>query len=148
MMAIKKVVVTGEELCIFGEDALDAGVDITPGMLIERASSTEVAPNSTAADTSPQRMFADERLQVLTGGDIDTDYANDGDAVSWVIPPRGAKIYAWLSAGENVAFDAILESDGAGALQAVTTGEVVARAAEAVNNGAGGTAVRILVEVQ
>jgi len=147
-MAIKKIVVKGEELCIHGESKLDAGVDITPGMLIAPASATEVAPEGNAASATPQRMFADETNQVLQGLTIDDAYDTDGEVVSWVIAPRGAFIYAWLAAGENVAYDAVLESDGAGALQALTTGDAVARAREAVNNGAGGVAVRILVEVQ
>jgi hypothetical protein len=146
-MAVKKIVVRGEELCVFGEAKLDAGVDITPGMLIDWASATEVAPHGSAAAAHAQRMFATETNQRLVGQGIDDAYDADGEMVSYVVAPRGALIYAWLEDEGNVAYNAALESDGAGALQALSTGAVVAYAREAVNNTGGSGAVRILVEV-
>jgi hypothetical protein len=123
-----------------------ASAAITPGHLVEIVPSGgdagQLRAHATAADTDVQVMFAVENE--LVGDDIDTAYA-DGDTVKFCYPVSGAKIYAWLEAAANVARGAPLESNGAGALQAKTTGQTVAYAEEAVDNSAGGSAVRIRV---
>lgn len=96
-----------------------------------------------------------------TGRGIDDDYSA-GDQVEYRSFSTGDEAYAWLAAGENAAIDDPLESAGNGALKvhdgsvdddtaATRTyydGAIVAHAAEAVDNSAGGSAVRIKVEVR
>lgn len=132
---------------------------ITPGMLVEiTATGTIQAHGDAGEDASP--TFAVE--QDFLGASITDAYAA-GDQVQYVYCRPGDEIYAWLSGNEDVAIGALLESDGAGALQAFTAQEVdeggaanytiytravVARALEAVDTtGGGGAAARIRVEV-
>ena len=138
------------------EFPLKASSDITPGMLIQRDAGyykpNAIAPDDTGATIYPSKIFALESpySQVAVGAKaIDTQYDTDKETVIGYYALPGDEIYAWLAAGENVAADAVLESNGAGALQAYTTaGGAVCRATEAVDNSAtGAVAVRIKVEV-
>lgn len=123
-----------------------ASAAITPGHLIERVPSGGDAGqwrvHATAAGTTAQVIFAIEFDEI--GDTIDTAYA-DGDYMKFCYPHSGAMINAWLEDGANVAAGAALESNGAGALQALSTGRVVCYAEEAVNNSAGGAPARIKV---
>jgi len=124
-----------------------AGGTITPGMLLTWSSGTLIA-NATAADVDAAIVFADLNPYldptVDTGPAIDTTYLT-GEVVRYFIPQRGDKIYALLEDEGNVAKGAALQSDGAGALEAYTSGRIVAFADEAVNNTGGSGAVRIKV---
>ena len=119
---------------------------ITPGDLIEFVPSGgdqgQLRVHATAAGTVAQSMWAIENE--LIGDDIDHAYL-DGETVKFVYPHSGAEIYAWIEATANVVRGAALESNGAGKLQAATTGAVVAYANEAVDNSGGGSPVRIKV---
>lgn len=143
----KKVVLKGDPVYknapLQALDEYDVGA-IMPGMLIQRTAAGEVEPHDTATGfASP--MFAVE-LPAREGQDIDTAYDQDGESVLYAYCRPGDEVYALLEVGANVAEAALLESNGAGYLQAGTTNPVV-RAIEAVNNSAGDAAVRIRVEV-
>lgn len=137
---------------ISGEEHRKEGVTdeaVTPGALLEYGGSNDVQNHSTAGGNAA-KMFALEND--LVGDGIDDAYAA-GETVQIGVFRAGAKVYAWLEAGENVAVGAKLESAGNGSLQAhtavstnVPVDAIVAEAREAVNNG-GGSSVRIEVEV-
>lgn len=115
---------------------------ITPGHLIERVSATTVKPHATAAAASGVEALVARERDVV-GDDIDTAYAT-GDRVSWYVASPGVESYMLLDSGENVAFGALLESAGNGNLQAVTTGQAVFRALEAVNATGGTSRIRVV----
>lgn len=146
-MANKIVLKTREGVTT--EYALDAGVDITPGMLIELASATEVKPHATAGgDASPKFALSVE----MDGRGIDDDYAEDGEAIDSYFAKSGEWINALLADGEDVAAGVLLESDGAGALAEYTPTTLlhrraVVRTLEALDNSLGGAVARIKVEV-
>jgi hypothetical protein len=143
------------------ERPLKASVDITPGMLCEY-DTVYIKPHATdGGNASP--IFAVENA--IHGDGIDTDYSNDLDTVLFCVAERGDEIYALVATGNNVSNNALLCSNGDGALkiytapsQAVNEGgsatytiapkvlAPVARALEAVNNTSGSNA-RIKVEV-
>jgi hypothetical protein len=148
----KKIILKGDPL--YKERPLKAldvyGVGgITPGMLIESVAG-EYTPHATAAgNASP--IFAVE-APFREGGDIDTIYNQDGETILAAYCRPGDEVYALLEDGANVAQEALLESNGAGSLQAYTVSGAtplrpVCRALEAVNNSAGGAPARIKVEV-
>lgn len=116
---------------------------ITPGMLIQTIAAGTVQAHSAAAGYA-QVVFAAEADYVGTG--IDTAYAA-GERVQCLYSQPGDEVYGLLAAGSNVANNAILESNGAGALQALSGVNRVCRALEAVDNSGGGAPVRIRVEV-
>lgn len=135
----KTVLLRGDPI---GDEAIAAGT-ITPGMLLELTSAGTVQANATAADTAARKLIA--REMELTDGDIDTDYAAD-DQVLYYSARSGDQFYMFLEDEGNVAIGAMLESDGAGALQAHSTGQPLFMALEAVNNTGGSGPVRIKVE--
>ena len=118
-----------------------AGGAITPGHLIELNSSDEVVAHATAAGVVAQTAFALE--DQAQGRGINDAYAAGENVIYQVFAP-GEEVYALLEDTANVAIGAALESNGAGELQARTTGETVAFALEAVNASG---ATRIKVEV-
>src|SRR5215471_21414703 len=126
-----------------------AAAAITPGMLIEYGGvAGKVRPHSTATGAA-QRAFAIESLVPDFGNTIaavDKVYAS-GDSVRWAIGDLGTEIWAWMIAsGAAVAVGDGLVSAGNGYLQSGTT-NVIARAAEVLNNAASATATRIRIRV-
>lgn len=127
----------------------EAGGALTPGMLVLRNSDGEYVAHNDDAPAAPHAaLFAD----INPFGDvdaanspIDTAYA-EGDWLRVIHAQPGDVINALIETGADVAIGAALESNGAGALQAATTGHPVATALEAVDNDSGGN-VRIKVEV-
>jgi hypothetical protein len=132
-------------------EANAANGNIKPGMLVELTSAGTVRPATSTGfgvqtDRAPA-FFAIE--QGYVGGTIDDAYATS-DIVNIATCAPGTWLYAFLSAGEDVGIGALLQSDGAGALELVDSdGFHVAIAREAVDNnpGSGDAPVRILVEV-
>jgi len=121
---------------------------ITPGMLLTAIAGGDkptLEPGPAATVAPPVMMVATELPQRF-GQDIDTPYTVEGEVVEYYIPITGEHLYMFLEPAGNVAAGAILESGGLGYLQAGTTSPLC-RALEAVDNSAGGTAVRIRVEV-
>jgi hypothetical protein len=99
------------------ERPLKTSVDIKPGMLCEY-DTTYVKPHATAgAFASP--IFAVENA--IIGDDIDTSYTDDGETVLLAFSEPGDEIYALLKTGNTILNNDLLESDGAGALQAFQT---------------------------
>lgn len=136
------------------ESPCQAAVTITPGMLIGYGTTNTVKPHASAAGAAFGRKVALENpwSDHGSGAAIDHAYAA-GETVRWIPGVAGDQFYMLLKAGQNVAKEAPLASDGAGALQAITvdasavTDAVVAYAAEAVDNSGGGAAVRIRVDM-
>lgn len=131
--------------CPFRKEAL-AAVAITPGMVIERTSSS-FKPHATDGENLKLKLVAEEND--FEGKEITDAYAI-GDRVFARVYQPGDEFQGLLAAGESVAINAELISNGAGALRAVTGAEVgdfMAR--EAVDNSATGTttSARIHVEV-
>lgn len=126
-----------------------ASTPITPGMLIHVATGGGdkplVEPHDTAAAVPSPIMVATELPQRFGSG-IDDPYNVVNEVVEYYIPLPGEHLYMFLEAAGNVAAGALLESNGAGALQA-DTGGAIFKALEAVNNSAGGSPARIRVEV-
>jgi hypothetical protein len=130
---------------------LPCSAAITPGHLVE-ISSGQLRKHATA-DGNASPAFALEQLtpdRTVATAAIDTPYPS-GDTVQWAIGRPGDLFYAWVpaSAAAIVAGD-FLASNGDGTLHKAVTGStfleaIVATAAEAVNNSAGGTPARIRV---
>lgn len=124
-----------------------AAAAITPGMLVERSASGGVQAHSTAQGGGVP-AFAQEFG--MTGGTIDTAYTS-GDQVIFKDYAAGSHVYALVPASAAaIAENDSLVSNGDGTLRlqtASSTGIVVAKALEAVDNSAGGTPARIRVEI-
>lgn len=132
------------------EAPCQSGVTITPGMLIEWGTTNTVKPHASGGANS-QRMVAIENpwSDHGSGAAIDHAYAA-GETVFFVMAQPGDELYMFLEDEGNVAKGAALESNGAGALQALagTAVEgVVGYAQEAVNNTGGSGNVRIRVRM-
>ena len=108
----------------------EAAGAITPGMLLLLNSSGKVIAHNGAAAVNVPALFA--RELEFAGGSLEEDYAS-GDLVPYWHCRPGDMVYALLEMGANVAVGALLESNGAGALQAVTAGIAVVQAMEAVD---------------
>ena len=138
-------------------EAPAASANVTPGMLLLLTSAAAVRPHNVAGGAGPVMVA---READFIGASIDDvyEYATS-DLVPYYIGKSGDRFYMFLEAGANVAIGAKLESNGAGALQAVTApaetegvvssfgGQALVQALEAVNNSGGGDPVRIKVEV-
>lgn len=107
-----------------------------------------VKPGPTAADVDApdiivvEQAYIDPRL-VATAA-IDTPYAVAAKA-KLAFPKTGDLLYSWLEDEGNVLKGAPLEHNGSGALQAYTSGKIVAYAAENKDNTGGSGNVRIRV---
>lgn len=125
------------------EEALAAAA-ITPGHLIEETSAGKFQKHSTAGGVA-MRLFAE--IDALQGNTLSDDYSAD-DLVSANVELPGNEVQAFLKAGEDVDIGDDLESAGDGTLQAVTTGEVVAQAREALDLSGSGdvdTLMRVML---
>lgn len=141
----------GAQRPIREDRVVEAAKTVTPGMLCEFTGG-DIQPHSSAAATGPiEKIIAVENQydldpRVDLNPAIDTAYAA-GEVCYYIIAQAGDEVEMLLEAGANVAKDAALESNGAGALQAHTSGTIIAYADEAVNNSGGGSAVRIRVRI-
>lgn len=117
---------------------------VTPGMLVTRTA-TGVRPHNVASGVATP-AFALENGAVGRG--IDDTYAI-GDQCTYKVFAPGSGIYALAHAGgAAIAVGAMLMSAGDGTLELASTDDTaIAQALEAVDNSAGGSAVRIKVEV-
>ena len=124
-----------------------ASAAITPGHLIEIGGGNDFQVHGTAAAAVFGEMLVALEPEVIeaTAKDIDEAYAA-GDTVEYFAPQRGQRFYGLLKASEVGVEGSLLESDGAGGLQLVTTGQAVAfiPVGEAVT--AGGAQTRVVVE--
>lgn len=136
---------------------LVASEALTPGELVEFGGSDDLQPHS-VADANAEKMFVRNRTEL--GEEIGDDVPA-GDSLTVIVPLRGAVVYAWLDAGENVAQGDALSSAGNGNLKAEavtvdptsTTAEaveadaIVGYADEAVDNSGSTTRTRIRVRI-
>lgn len=95
-------------------EELVAAAAITPGNLVEVASTGKVQKHSTAGGNALPKFAVEDELQ---GKGIDEDYAAADQVQVWT-PGRGDMVYALLADGQDVSIGDFLESDGAGKLQA------------------------------
>lgn len=153
-MAERTIILKGERQHIRKEGI--AGGAITPGhtVVLGSAGTYTAGPAAAAAPADNTLLVAIERElenwnngQPQAGAPIDRAYAAN-DRLLIASLPTGAEWYALVpaSAAAIVKGDR-LEFAGGGALRKATTGVVKAIALEAVDNSAGGTPARIIVEV-
>jgi len=107
-----------------------AGGTIYPGMLLIMSADDTVVAHNDDAPANCLPMFAIE--DALQGKDLDDPYVTADPVKVW-IPGRGDQVYAILEDGANVSVGTFLESNGAGYLQAYTSGAVVGIAMEALD---------------
>lgn len=149
-MALRTIMLKGRGI----RDEALAAVSINPGYLLERTTSADtIQPHSTAA-ASAQKIFAVENE--LAGSEITVQYAI-GDTTFFESAGPGQMVNALLAASAvAIVRGDFLESAGNGTLRLVTAdaatdqaqrNALVAVAREDVDNSAGGTEVRIKVEV-
>jgi hypothetical protein len=123
---------------------------VTPGDLCTFSTGGKITPNASAADVDAAIIVAVENPYLNpatnTSAAIDTDYAV-GAVAYFMYPQRGDVCYMWLEDEGNVAKGAALESDGAGALQAYSSGRIVAFAEEAKDNTGGSGSIRIKARI-
>lgn len=129
------VMLSARDHYMMSEGIVTAATTIYPGMLVQFVTGALV-PNAAAADVDAPRVFAYENENM--GEDLDTAYTA-GDTCYIIYPHSDALVYGFLETGGNVAKGAALESNGAGYLQAATTGRIIGFAEEAVNNAGGGS---------
>jgi len=118
---------------------------ITPGMLVERTSDSNVhkwQKHSVAGGTGT--AFATE--QSMLNKTVDDTYAA-GDLMEVTEGGHGTNWWAIIASGANIARGAKLESAGNGKLRAYTSGVQAFVALEAKDNSAGPGDARIRVEV-
>ena len=136
------------------QEALAGEANITPGELLEHTTGGAVLRHNTANGAVTPRLVC---LETQTpdselSSSIDVDYDN-GDTLYMAVAQAGDRLYMWLAAGENAAINNLLQSDGDGALvvsaavdATIITESLVGRAVAAVDNSAGVSPVRIIVE--
>lgn len=90
-----------------------AAAAITPGHLVELASTGKVQVHSSAGENTLPMFAVEDELQ---GNGIADAYSADDQVQVW-IPTRGDQVYGLLANGQNVAIGAFLESAGDGTLQ-------------------------------
>jgi hypothetical protein len=134
-MPFNTVMLDTRDQYLVSEGIVASANTIYPGQLISFTSGSVIL-HATAADAAILTAFAIEND--LIGRDLDTPYVA-GETIYFAIPQKGARWAGFLETGGNVAKWAELEANGAGDLQARTTGQTVAYADEAVNNTGGGT---------
>ena len=101
-------------------DELVADAAILPGCLVELTTDNEIKVHATAGGNVGPKMFALE--DELQGKGIDDAYAA-GDKVQVWFPAPGDVVLAILADGQSVGEGTLLESNGAGYLQAHTPDE-------------------------
>lgn len=104
-----------------------AGGTIYPGMLLLMSAADTVVAHSDDAPVNCLPMFALE--DELQGKDINDPYVS-GDPVQCWIPYRGDEVYAILEDGAHVEIGGFVESNGAGMLQAYSSGHALGIALE------------------
>lgn len=136
------------------EEGLAGAASITPGELLQGPDTALIVHAAAAGEVVPKKIALEKQTNdVAATANIAVDYTN-GETLYYAIAQPGELYYMWLAAGENAGANAMLQSNGAGALQVLAdadattvTESIVGRAKAAVNNAAGGSPVRIVVEI-
>lgn len=133
--AQKRVIIlrTGGSPPVISEEDKAADNLIYPGHLVGYDTDGNLIKHDGEGEKT-RAAFALERDEL--GRDIDYPYAAD-DQVKVASFHAGHHVLAILASGENVAKGDPLESDGAGRLQASGSGEILAVAAEDLDNSDG-----------
>lgn len=108
-MAHRTITIMGDPV----RKELNAASVITPGNLVERASSTTCQNHSTSGGNAA-RMFALE--DELQGKEISEDYASAARVLLGIFKP-GDEVYAHIANGQTIAVGDFLESNGDGTLK-------------------------------
>lgn len=132
------------------EAPCQAAVTILPGHLLAWGTTNTVKPHATANGALEGRKVAIENpwSDHGNGKNIDHAYAA-GETVGFIFAQPGDVLYMWLEAGANATKGAALAPNGAGELQLITVDATAVEqsvgfyADEAIDNSAGGVAVRI-----
>lgn len=137
--APRTIILVGKELCLVKE--LVAAGTITPGHLLAINSAGKYVVHPTAGLRVPA-IFAD--AADFNGKGIDDNYVANDNVVAWVCN-SGVEVNGIVAAAAPaIAVGDYLASAGDGTLKkTVTPAEYIAQALEAVDNSAGGAAVRI-----
>jgi hypothetical protein len=125
---------------------LSASESITPGMLVERFSSSgtpKFRKHATAGGNTAAAVATDATM--LNKGVDDAYAANDLIEVS--IGNKGCTFWMLIASGQNIAAGGKLESAGNGKLRALAAGTALFTALEDKDNSAGPSDARIRVEV-
>lgn len=127
------------------EETKIASETLTPGELVlEAATAGQVKANDAAADADAEKAWVRENRE-NEGAGVSTDIAS-GDTCTVIYPEQNAVLNARIAHGTNVSHGAALESDGSGALQAHSSGRIVAFAGADINNQSGSAALgRVVV---
>lgn len=123
-MAVKKIILKGEDLCIRKEGI--ATEAITPGDLVNALPNGDVSMNDVAAGHPTgdiPKAFAYENEVV--GQDIDTDYAAN-DTILYAICPPGTEV--WANGDAAITAGNYVEAATGGAVSPETTGVRIGRA--------------------
>jgi hypothetical protein len=129
------------------EAPCQAAVSIKPGMLLAFGTTNTVKPHATAGGNREGTKVALDNW-AADGVPIDTTYAA-AETVRYIHGSPGDVLYMLIETGSTIAKGAALESNGAGALQALAgtaTDVIVGYAEEAVTNSSGSDA-RIRVRI-
>ena len=132
------------------ESPLAAGAEITPGMWIELSSGSVQPHSSASAVPSPlciavEMPFRPKSAGSNLGSGINDPYDQEGENVPYHYALAGDVLNCLLAAGEDITEGTLLESDGAGGVQAGAS--TFLRALEDVDNSASYEYARIKVEV-
>jgi hypothetical protein len=134
-----RIVVINADKPVYNEST--ATEAITPGMLVNRASSTTVEKNDLVGDGNGVVEVAVEND--IFGGGIDDNYAA-GDTVISQILQTGCEFMGLVNAGAAaITYDAYLTPAAGGFLAVGTRLNAVAMARQAVDNSGGGAPARI-----
>lgn len=131
-----------------------AAAALTPGELLEVTSSGKLGPHSSSGGAVGVKRVCLETIHADGEGtdQINIDYAS-ADVVYYAQAQPGDVYYMFLAGSQDVSAGDFLESDGAGALQAVTpgtddtAGSLVAQAEEDKDNSTNGSRVRIKARI-
>ncbi len=124
---------------------MPAGGAITPGHIITHNASGQYVVHGTAGGDLLVTVALENEI---VGRGIDDAYAA-GEQVLAIVPQPGSEVNALVGAGAAaIAAGDPLESAGDGTVRKVTTGVVIGYAMEAVDNSAGTSPARIIMEVK
>jgi hypothetical protein len=138
-----RIVVIGPDKPVYNEAT--ATEAITPGMLVDRASSTTVEKNDVVGDGNKRVEVAVEND--IFGGGIDDAYASGDTVLSQLLTP-GCEFFGLVdAAAAAITYDAYVTTIAGGFLGVGTQANAIAKARQAVDNSAGGSPARIRVQV-
>jgi hypothetical protein len=138
-----------------GSDELEyrsapASGEVRPGHLLEKSGQNVQVHSTAGAKTAP--LIAIERRSVgMVADDPDGEHDtySDSESVLYVVPDSGYQFYGLLAGGETVAVGDQLVSAGDGTFRLLNSGntgesheDVIAEAAEAVDNSGSSSATR------